>query len=229
MLIQAIVDMNRANELIPWHGTSVSIPIPAGVATNSPWLDISHSSEAYYGSRPVTFDYLEGLDTMGRERLSPCAQWPASPPRKYLYAADDLISHPYVSPVTRSSWAGFPPVYICTGWERLAYEDKFLAAKLWRDGVAVTFEEYEGMPHCFVLAVTTPEAERCMNGWTGFISKAVEDPRGLQATAVTVSARTLEERPWAFLDISDVSEDEVRRRIVDKVADTKVVATLSRL
>ncbi|KAG5915567.1 hypothetical protein E4U42_008003 [Claviceps africana] len=221
-LIQVIVDLNRTGEHITWHGEKRQIPIPAAAACNSPWLDISHSSGPYYGKIPEAFDYLESIGDLGRNGLEPCTIWPADPPRKFVYAADDLMTHPLVSPVMRRDWAGFPPVYFCVGWERLAYEARFLAQKLREDGVTVVFEDYEAMPHCFALVLTDlAEAKRCMTSWAGFIQQAVEDPPSLASSATAVSAKTLEETPLEFDDLCDVSPGTFRARVVDAVADAK--------
>ncbi|KAG6040260.1 hypothetical protein E4U41_001097 [Claviceps citrina] len=223
-LIQVIADLNRMGEQITWHGERRGMPIPAAAACNSPWLDIAHSSQRYYGKLPEAFDYLGPPGDMGRRGLEPCDIWPANPPRKFMYAADDLMTHPLVSPVMRRDWAaaGFPPVYFCAGWERLAYEAKFLAQKLDRDGVTVVFEEYEAMPHCFALVLADlAESRRCMDGWAGFIRRAVEDPRGLASSATTVSAKTLEETALEFEDLCDVADEVFRERVVDTVAETK--------
>ncbi|TWU75050.1 hypothetical protein ED733_006491 [Metarhizium rileyi] len=221
-LIQVIVELNRLGQRVTWHGQARDIPVPAATACNSPWLDISHSSGPYYGETPGAFDYLGPLDDMGRRGLVPCAIWPAESPRKFMYGADDMMTHPLASPVMRRDWTGFPPVYFCTGWERLAYEDRFVAQKLQQDGVTVVFEEYEAMAHCFALVLANlPESRRCLDGWAGFVRQAVEDPAGLRSSAVTIHAKTLKETPIDFEDLSDVSAEEVRRRVVDKVTKTQ--------
>ncbi|KAG5975115.1 hypothetical protein E4U55_007844 [Claviceps digitariae] len=230
-LIQVIVELNRMGEHITWHGEKRDIPIPAATACNSPWLDIAHSSQPYYGKIPEVFDYLGPPGDLGSRGLEPCAIWPANPPRKFMYAADDLMTHPLVSPVMRRDWAGFPPVYFCAGWERLAYENRFLAQKLQRDGVTMVFEEYEAMPHCFALVLANlAEAKRCMAAWAGFMQQAVEDPQSLASSAVTISAKTLEETPLDFDGLCDVSDETFRERVVDTVADTKAwIPTSARL
>lgn len=220
-LIQVIVELNRLGQRIMWHGEAREIPIPAATACNSPWLDISHSSGPHYGKIPEAFDYLGPLDDMGRRGHVPCDVWPASPPRKFMYAADDMMTHPLVSPIMRRDWTGFPPVYFCAGWERLAYEDKYMAQKLHRDGVTMIFEEYEAMAHCFAMVLANlPESRRCFNGWADFIQKAVEEPGSLRSSAVTIHAKTLKETPIEFKDLADVTDEVVRQRVVDKVAET---------
>ncbi|KAK2613002.1 hypothetical protein QQS21_000931 [Conoideocrella luteorostrata] len=221
-LIQVLVDLNRMGERIIWHGEAREIPIPAATACNSPWLDISHSSQPHYGKIPEAFDYLGPLDEMGQKGLKPCNIWPASPPRKYMYAADDVMTHPLVSPVMRRDWSGFPPVYFCAGWERLAYEDRLLARKLDRDGVTMVFEQYEAMPHCFALVLANlAESRRCVNGWAAFIQQAVEDRTSLKSSATIISAKSLQETLVEFESLSDVSDEVVRQRVVDAVAKAK--------
>ncbi|KAG6061979.1 hypothetical protein E4U32_002714 [Claviceps aff. humidiphila group G2b] len=219
-LIQVLVDLNRTGEHIMWHGEERDVPVPAAVACNSPWLDIAHSSQPYYGKIPEAFDYLGPLADLGRRGVEPCSIWPANPPRKFMYAADDIMTHPLVSPVMRRDWVGFPPVYFCAGWERLAYEAKFVAQKLERDGVKVVFEEYEAMPHCFALVLShLAESKRCMEVWADFMKQAVEDPGTLASRALTVSAKKMEETPLQFEDLCDVSDETFRERVVDTVAD----------
>ncbi|KAK3292772.1 alpha/beta hydrolase fold-domain-containing protein, partial [Chaetomium fimeti] len=120
-LLQLLLHLNRTTHPIPWHGHTPTqpIPLPAGVAVNSPWLDVTHSSPSCTTNAP--FDYLPTLaQQLAAESKRPhCAAWPASPPRRHLYAPDALLAHPLVSPVLAASWAGAPPVYMCTGWELL--------------------------------------------------------------------------------------------------------------
>ncbi|KAG5912794.1 hypothetical protein E4U53_005150 [Claviceps sorghi] len=230
-LLQVLVDLNRMDEHITWHGERRKIPVPAAAACNSPWLDIAHSSGPYYGKIPEAFDYLGSIGDLGRKGLEPCAIWPADPPRKFMYAADDVMTHPLVSPVMRRDWAGFPPVYFCAGWERLAYEARFLAQKLQADGATMVFEEYEAMPHCFALVLTDlAEARRCMASWARFIQQAVEDPRSLASSAVALSAKTLDETPLDFDGLCHVAPGTFRQRVVDTVADTQAwIPTNARL
>lgn len=222
VLTQVIVELNRLGEKIQWHGEAREVPIPAACATNSPWVDISHSSRPYYSVAPDTFDYLSPLDGMGHIGIKANSAWPSSPSRKFLYAADDIMTHPVVSPVMRRDWTGFPPMYVCTGWERLAFEDKFLVQKFQRDGVTTVFEEYEAMPHCFGLIFAhLPEAHRCLNGWAGFISQAVDDPASLTSSATKVYAKTLKEEALEFDKLHYVEPEEYRRRVVTKVDMSK--------
>ncbi|KAK4172191.1 alpha/beta hydrolase fold-domain-containing protein [Triangularia setosa] len=195
-LLQLILHLHRTNQRqILWNGHLVDIPLPAGVAVNSPWTDVTHSSPSCVSNAP--FDYLPEPSILksAEDKRPPCGIWPSTPRRRHIYVADELITHPLVSVVLAKSWEGSPPVYICTGWELLADEDKYVAKKMWEAGVRVRFEEYEGMPHCFGLIFPgLQEARRCFNGWGGFIRQVVEEGEGEQGSRfLTVKAGTLEE------------------------------------
>ncbi|KPM37845.1 hypothetical protein AK830_g8718 [Neonectria ditissima] len=124
------------------------------------------------------------------------------------------------------SWAGAPPVYVCAGWEILAYEARFLARKLRCDGVRVVFEEYEAMPHCFALLLGgIPSTRRCYDGWAGFVRAVVEDPGGVVSSAVSIKARTLEEEVLCFEDLCDATDDEVRERVLLKAGEVPALST----
>ncbi|KND86431.1 Acetyl-hydrolase [Tolypocladium ophioglossoides CBS 100239] len=223
VLVQLILELRRQGQPVMWHGELREVRLPAGVACNSPWMDITHSSPPFQGSTPFAFDYLPKPDVSAKANVLPCDIWPAKPPRKYLYVDAALATHPLASPIMARSWAGAPPVYICTGWELLAFEDKFIAKKLAGDGATVVFEQYEAMPHCFAMILTkTPNARRCLDAWGGFVRKAVEDPAGIAPSATGIGARTLEETALRFDSLSDVGEGEMRDQVARKAKEPAV-------
>ncbi|KAK2004938.1 hypothetical protein LX36DRAFT_563258 [Colletotrichum falcatum] len=215
-LLQLLLELRRQNRRIRWHGEERDIPLPGGLALNSPWLDITQSSASWDVNKD--FDYLPTAEVYAKHSPPPCEAWPADPPRTALYADDNLLAHPLVTLVMSRNWEGAPPVFICTGWELLADEDKYMARKLHEDGVAVVFEEYEGMPHCFALILTTtPNAKRCFDGWTGFMKKIITHPDTIDSKAITVKAKTLEEVSLTFESLlSDVSEEDMRQTVLMK-------------
>ena len=170
------------------------------------------------------FDYLPSLQGLNLQRLPECPAWPTKPPRKALYVADSLMTHPLVTLLMAQDWKGAPPVYICTGWELLADEDKLIASKLHQDGVRVVFEEYEAMPHCFALIFTKmPGARRCMDGWIGFMEKVIADPSTIESSFKSVKAKTLEEVDIPPENLAPYGEEEMKKRIYD-TAGIKVPA-----
>ncbi|KOS22661.1 AB hydrolase superfamily protein [Escovopsis weberi] len=218
-LVQVLLQLRRRGRQILWHGAPRPIPLPAGVATISPWADLTLSAPAWeQDTGPHPFDYLPRPRPGGLNTLPPCAIWPTDPPRENFYTDDALLAHPLVSVIMSGSWAGAPPMYMCTGWEFLSWEDKALARKLAADGVRLVFEEYEAMPHCFALILTkTPSARHCFESWVGFMRAAVAGgAAAVEARARTVKARTREETEVSFEGLLDEGHDEVRQRVVAK-------------
>lgn len=133
---------------------------------------------------------------------------------------DNLATHPLVTIIMNRTWEGSPPIWICTGYERLSYEDKALAMKLAADGVPLVFEEYEAMSHCFALFLDRlPASRHCMKSWASFISKAVENPTSIESRAMTIRARTLEEVPLRFEELLEESIEEIQAAVVSKAAE----------
>jgi acetyl esterase/lipase len=220
-LLQLILHLSQANHLIPLpDGSHRPIPLPGGVAVNSPWLDVTHSSPSCTAN--AAFDYLPTPAQQREAALKRprCAAWPADPPRKNIYVADALVSHPLVTLLLAPSWRGAPPVYLCTGWELLADEDRHAARCMWRDGVRVVFEEYEAMPHCFGLALPyLKETRRCLDAWAGFIKGVVESgPQGVAdeggSRFVRIRAKTLEEERIEPAELCAEDEQAVEERFL---------------
>lgn len=224
-LTQLLLQFRRRGTKITWHGQPREVPLPAAVTTNSPWLDLTQSNPSWHGSSSGPYDYLPKPEALARAAQKACSIWPAAKPRRHLYVDDALVAHPLASVVMADSWEGAPPVYMCTGWEILAAEDRYLARRLRTQGVSVVFEEYEAMPHCFALVLAQmPGAARCYDRWAGFIKRAVaaaaapDGEEGIEAIASearTVRARTLEDVNLEFEALSDVSEEEMRRMVLE--------------
>ena len=234
-LLQLVMQLRRQSPdaTIRWQGRDVPLPLPAGVAVNSPWLDLTTAFVSWDDGDAQVFDYLPPLSYQKSKVQPTCAAWPANPPRWNMYAPDAVLAHPLVSLVMAKSWSGAPPVWMCTGWEMLAHEDRWLARKLERDGVPVIFEQYEAMPHCFALVLgKIPEGVRCLESWAGFIKQVTGTSSGLgpggdggaaehgiKTRFVTCKAKTLEEVPLEVEGPTDVSEEDVRDRVWKHVAD----------
>ncbi|KAI8635685.1 alpha/beta hydrolase fold-domain-containing protein [Xylariaceae sp. FL1651] len=225
-LVQTLLELRRQGRKVAWFGEERDAPLPAGVAVNSPWLDLAQSMPSWAANQK--WDYLPPPD-----RPQPPADhvWPATPPRRHLYADDALLLHPLVSVhlVGGGSWAGAPPVWLCCGWECLADEDRYLAARLAADGVPVVFEEYEAMPHVFAAVLPRLAAtERCMRGWARFINNATnatnaaaaaaaadgagkekEKETGVRSSYTYIKAKTLEESELDVRTLTPYEEKDV--------------------
>lgn len=195
------------------------MPLPAGVSCASPWVDITHSSPSWQGEDAHPFDYLPKPRPDFQAKIPPCEIWPANPPRKYLYADDDLVTHPLVTLIMNRTWEGSPPIWMCTGWELLAYEDKALAMKLVADGVPLIFEEYEAMPHVFALFLSRlPSSRRCVESWASFIRCSVENPGAIQSSATAIKAPTLEETPLRFDELLEDRLEDIQASVASKAS-----------
>ncbi|KAK1755711.1 alpha/beta hydrolase fold-domain-containing protein [Echria macrotheca] len=218
-LLQTLLYLKRTNTPVLWQGVSRQVPLPAGVGVNSPWVDITHSMPSCDANSD--YDYLPSL----RQQLAfepvrrKCAQWPTDPPRAMVYAADELVMHPLVSVILARDWTGAPPLWICTGRELLADEDKFTAKKFWADGVPVVYDEFEGMPHCFALLFGgNPEGRRCLDGWAGFARRVV-DGEEVKSKFSLIKARSCEEvevdpkglSPYSREESGDKSQKKMER------------------
>lgn len=220
-MTQLLLELKRQGRKVTWFGVDRDVPLPAGVGVCSPWMDLLQSSPSWESNG--LFDYLPTAEKIRGTIYPACDAWPASPPRRAIYADDALLTHPLATLLMASDWTGAPPTFVCTGWELLADEDKFIAQKLRKQGAEVVFEEYEGMPHCF--AIMLPDlgsAKRCFQGWAGFLKSAVEDPVTLESKALTVKARTLDEVEIPFSSLGDVSEEEIRSRVLEQIAKGKL-------
>jgi acetyl esterase/lipase len=202
--------MRQQNIKITWFGVEREVPLPAGAALASPWLDIVQSLPSWKNN--THWDYLPSPSVIAEREPPPDSVWPASPPRKHLYIDDAYMLHPFASLQLAQSWEGSPPIYVSTGWECLADEDRYLVSKLTKEGVPVVFEEYEAMPHVFAPILSqTPQSKRCYEGWAKFITAAVENPQSIKSSYTTIKARTCKEVDADPAKLSPFAEDDLRK------------------
>lgn len=217
VLLQTLLEFGRQGLKIRWNGEEREAPLPAGVALCSPWAEVTMSSPSCEFN--AKYDYLPPSSAGGEDmQFTPCPIWPASPPRKIIYAEDAVICHPLVSPIVAKSWQGSCPIYLETGKELLTDEDKFLAQKAASHGVQVVYEEYEAMPHCFALLLEgTPMARRFFKGWSDFMTKVVCEPETVQTNGTLIRAKTLQEEAVDITKLSSFTDIEVLTRMKEKV------------
>ncbi|KAI1486795.1 alpha/beta hydrolase fold-domain-containing protein [Biscogniauxia mediterranea] len=220
-LLRAVLEIRRQGRKIAWFGEEREVPIPAGVAVNSPWVDLVQTMPSL--SANLKWDYLPPAALLSPTWQPPADDvWPSDPPRRHVYVDDAHMLHPLVSLQLgrTTTWRGAPPVYVCCGWECLADEARYLAARLGRDGVPVVFEQYEAMPHVFAAILPKlRESRRCLESWTGFISDRVTAATAaaagggtttpVKSTYTMIKAKTLEEVPIDLERLSPFSETDV--------------------
>ncbi|KAI1777088.1 alpha/beta hydrolase fold-domain-containing protein [Hypoxylon cercidicola] len=209
-LVQILLELRRQNRKVTWFGEEREVPLPAGVTTLSPWVDLVQSMPSL--TTNGKWDYLPPPRILSQEHQPPTDDlWPASPPRKHFYVDDAYMLHPLGSLHMNNTWEGAPPMYICCGWESLQDEDRYLVSRLARDGVTVVFEEYQAMPHVFAAMVPqSGEARRCVDGLTRFIGAACDAPKTIQPAYKLIKAKTLEEVDIDVDQLTSFTEADVR-------------------
>ncbi|KAJ5155547.1 hypothetical protein N7492_008350 [Penicillium capsulatum] len=224
VLLQTLLTLQRTSHSFRFHGKDVTAELPAGVATISPWCDITRSMPTIVSN--AKFDYLgspeqapeDPADSTPFQPLPFPADeaWPTSPPRGDMYANADILLHPLVSPLAAPPelWKGAPPIFVSVGEEGLADEGLILARRVHAAGVPVVAEQFEGMPHCHgMVMLSTPASKRFFQGLAGFCRDAVAarlTPTG-HVTYVGFKLRITREIPVD--QICDVGDEEVEARL----------------
>ncbi|KAI0169050.1 alpha/beta hydrolase fold-domain-containing protein [Hypoxylon sp. FL1284] len=209
-----ILELRRQGRRVAWFGASREVPLPGGVASLSPWVDLVQSMPSLTGN--AAWDYLPPPRILSASHAPPAdgELWPADPPRRHVYVADAYMLHPLASLQTApaGAWRGAPPTYLCCGWECLQDEDRYLTARLAADGAAAAvFEEYEAMPHIFaVMLPQIAEARRCVDGVARFVKAVCADPAQVRSSFTMIHAKTLKEVKLDPAELTPFSEADMR-------------------
>ena len=214
-LLQLILQINRSKSIsrnLSFHNHDIALPLPlpAGCATQAPWLDMTRAMPSMLSN--AQFDYLP--PPISREKASTfpsCEIWPTDPPRGDLYCDTTMLCHPLVSPLAAKDWSGCCPLWISCGQEMMADEAQIVARKAAEQDVPVVFEQWEAMPHCFALLLLgSPMSKRSFKDWTNFYANVVEGgtvaTRGVWFDAKTQKERDINLKSLALLDDADVSQ-----------------------
>lgn len=218
-LLLLLLHLRRSNIThVQFHGQSVELGIPAGIATYSSWLDVSHALPSIQTN--ARYDYL----TLTGPNSSPLPEppsdeiWPASPPRAEIYCNASMLSHPLVSPCAApiGLWEGTPPIYMVCGEEVIADGITATARQIYQAGGTVHLVGHEGMPHCFGMML---QSDDCWDPWAKFCVDATTDPklvRKLEAATWT-KARTKPVQTYEveLSAVNTLSDDEVQQRMKD--------------
>jgi len=216
-LLQLLLQFHRtsSNPTVLFHDKEVQIPLPAGATANSGWFDISRCMPSLESN--AKYDYLPPPDhDLSTFPFKDDTAWPADPPRGDLFCDLSLLDHPLVSMLAADDWSNSPPLWLSTGWEMLHDEDAFVASRAASQGVEVQFEEYEAMPHCFqMLLPTLATSDMCFRSWGEFCRRCVEEPTSVETSGKLVRAKSGEEEALEMDRLSELSLEEVRRRVTD--------------
>ncbi|KAL9617801.1 MAG: hypothetical protein Q9160_007455 [Pyrenula sp. 1 TL-2023] len=198
---------------IRFHGTDVSLHLPAGLTVSSPWCDPGRTQPSTWSNAHL--DYLPVPDrATGLLPDIPADEfWPATPvPRSEMYCDATVIAHPLVTPLAAKPglWEGAPPVFMCLGSEILQDEALVTARRIHDAGATVQLEHYDGMPHDFILVCPKhPNTKACWGRWTEFVKRAVEGTVERKDDALWVEAFTLKEERRRWEDVTSITDEEV--------------------
>ncbi|RDI88848.1 hypothetical protein Vi05172_g1520 [Venturia inaequalis] len=216
-LMQLLLQINRSNPSpsVQFHGQIVEIPLPAGMALNSPWLDITRCMPSLESN--AKYDYLPTVAYSETHEPPPCSIWPANPPRTDLFCEGSALCHPLVSPLAAMDWTNCPPVFITIGEEMLADENQIFARRLAKQGVRVVCEQFEGMPHCFAMILELlgdKGSTMCIESWGENIKLMVERPEGFRTKGTWITARKYQKVNVDLEGLmSETSDEDVLERM----------------
>lgn len=132
------------------------LPMPAGIALMSPWLDVTQASDSL-----VT---LEGADPiMGYDRTLRASA------EAYVGAADP--KDPRISPLYGQYDSSHPDVYLIGGGRDAVVSDLFRIQRAFRKAlVGVTVDVFEGMWHDFCYNPDLPESQEATQAIAQFLT-----------------------------------------------------------
>ncbi|KAL6711288.1 hypothetical protein ACN47E_005819 [Coniothyrium glycines] len=228
-LLQLLLQIHRSAPsgqipTVKFHGETVDIPLPAGLALTSPWLDITRGLPSI--EEGVKYDYLPP-PSMVEKREFPKDEgvWPANPPRADLYCEGSALLHPLVSPLAAPDWSASPPLFFSVGQEMLRDEDAVLARRAALQGVPVRWREFEGMPHCFAMLLENSPGAPVHYTEFGTFCRDVVAGRKIETEGVFIKAKTLQRNAVDVrTELTPITEEQVpvymqkaKERIEDKL------------
>lgn len=137
----------------------LGLPRPAALVAFSPWGDLTHSGESVRSN--AERDHMLPVALLDRVAA--------------LYAGERDRREPLLSPVF-GDYRGLPPLMLHAAAEEVLLDDaRRIAAAAERDGVAVEYTVWRGVPHAFpVFAQMLPEGQRALEQAGAFIRDIVD-------------------------------------------------------
>ena len=212
-LIQIILAAQKrqasSSPTLRFHGRTVELHLPAGVAIQSPGLD-------HMGNCLPTFHTNGAVDIFpdvwpGYEPGFPADEaWPTDPPRGNYYCESSLLGHPLVSPLVAKSWKGTPPMYIAIGSAECNLDaTRVVAQTAARQGVIVIWDEYELMPHNWPMVLKMyPQTSRCYQSWAEACTKFV------RAEVIVITGTFIS---WGSLAITEIDVENLMSLTMEEV------------
>ena len=211
-LLQVILELGRLQNTrtptVRWDGQDVLVPVPAGVAAMSAWADLTRALPSWCSDRDYDI-YGNGLPRAVRPDFPTCAAWPSNPPRGDLYCDLSTLCHPLVSPTAATDWTLAPPILFVCGDERAVDSNKVIAQRALSQGALVVWQEYEAMPHIFMLLLEKlPHSSLCFERWAQFCRQCVQDPGSLRTSGTFVEVETLRSKEVDMTHLTAITVEE---------------------
>lgn len=221
-LLQILLRLKRNGTVINFHGCKIQPTVPAGMTLVSPISELTNCLPSY--QRNAKWDMFPEMESLPYlERTFPtCTNWPTRPPRADLYCEGGMLAHPLASPAASEDWSGSCPLWFASGQEQTVDAYRLIAQTANSQGVSVTVQEYEGMPHTFFFVYRqAPQTKKIMGDWVRAIllfSQAIKPP----SSAIIIKAKGLVSEPLDLerlvpFTVRQVQEMMYQRTILFKV------------
>jgi acetyl esterase/lipase len=215
----------RADPSVLFHGRRVALPLPAGIATVSGWCDQTDALPSWVDGGQ--HDILSKLQPALWPEYPIDSVWPSRPPREHPYTRAVNLDHELVTPAAVYDWKGAPPMWLAVGGEERGLDgNKAVASRAARSSVPVTWVQYEGMPHeWMILLRKLSQAKHCFDSWGEAILRFVGEQTSSQQSATHDHAAVLLKMPDCQLEpmtaveqLASLDFEEMRRRMKKKNA-----------
>ena len=220
-LLQLLLQIRRSSTSTPptirFHGRDVEVPLPAGVAANSGWMDMTRCMPSIIANS--RYDYLPPAFSDDFVTHFPkCYLWPTNPPRGDLYCDTTMLCHSLVSPLAAKDWRGTCPVLLQYGSEMLLDEGKVVARRMAKQGGKVRFQEYEAMPHCFAMIFEgLAGSKKCIDSWVHFMMEAANGEL-IDTSGTFIEAKTMIEK---VVDVDSLIEELSDEDVDNRMRETR--------
>ncbi|KAL9636603.1 MAG: hypothetical protein Q9204_002199 [Flavoplaca sp. TL-2023a] len=216
VILHARKQQKTTEPILLFHGRKVGLPMPAGLAFQSPSFDTQLNT---LPSWAANYEY----DTVppeppGYDPEFPTDEvWPSNPARGNYYCETSMLYHPLVCAMGARNWVGCPPIYMAIGSkERIVDAAKFVAQNVAKQGIVVLWDEYELMPHNWPMGFPShPNSEKCYHSWAKacllFVNSSETHTSGTITSLENSQARQVE-----VTKLTNLTTDEVARLMKSK-------------
>ena len=220
-LIQLLLHLTRnGTRTLNFNGTALPLRLPAGVSLLSGYCDQTECMPSRTSMRHIDYACKQPPHTM--PGFPSDSIWPTHPPQFSAYCETMALAHPLISPMSAKDWTCCPPMWFACGQEHVVDSNRIIARRASKQGVEVMWEEYEGMPHVFPQLPrmeTTPQALRCLTGWSNFITQCAESGIPFQASQGLFIGLAGNETGQTIVEdmLSEVSDEKVDQLLHERI------------